>query len=351
MSRTVVTFAIAIVIGAVVAATASLASAQERKRYDAVLATVNGAAITESEVDEFAQILGPSAGPTDAILRELVLTRLEADAAAEAGVKVPDDVLNDEMGRRAAALGGAEAYKKALVAFGRSAEQDREFVRKRLAARAWIDATVGLVPNSPLMRPDLARSMRVTPDEVRAFFDANREAMQTAKVRTVAYAVLHEGDYANDAAARSAALALRSAVTPTTDLVAAAKAAGIERCGTWTFRGNDTLGLRVEVVRAAWELPLGVAAEPIDQGKTLLLLHPLAEDGGGAIAFDDVQSAIERHLIAEKRTAARATLDRALLRRATVHPQDLFPAESAEPAPPADPAADPAPSAPVGEGS
>jgi hypothetical protein len=188
------------VCAALVLSTA-LATAQERKRYDAVLATVNGAAITESEVDEFAQILGPSAGSTETILRELVLTRLESDAAAEAGVKVPDDVLNDEMLRRTNALGGADAYKQALIAFGRSAEQDREFVRKRLAARAWVDATVGLVPNSPLLRPELARSVRVTPDETRAFFAANRASMQSAKVRTVAYAVLHENDFASDAEA------------------------------------------------------------------------------------------------------------------------------------------------------
>lgn len=341
------------VCAALVLSTA-LATAQERKRYDAVLATVNGAAITESEVDEFAQILGPSAGSTETILRELVLTRLESDAAAEAGVKVPDDVLNDEMLRRTNALGGADAYKQALIAFGRSAEQDREFVRKRLAARAWVDATVGLVPNSPLLRPELARSVRVTPDETRAFFAANRASMQSAKVRTVAYAVLHENDFASDAEAKAKARALRASVDGTHDLDAAAAAAGITRCGTWTFRGDDTLGLRAEVVRAAWELPLGQVAEPIDQGKTLLLLHPLTEEGGTEIAFEDVQEAIERHLIAEKRTAARAELDRALLARATIHPEDLFREAERAPRPPSvDPpqAATPtSPPAPTGGG-
>lgn len=313
---------------------APLAFAQERKRYDSVLATVNGTAITESEVDEFAQVLGPDAGPTDAIVRELVLTRLEADAAAEAGVKVPDDVLNDEMSRRAAALGGAEAYRKALIGFGRSAEQDREFVRKRLAARAWVDATVGLVPNSPLLRPELARSMRVSPEEVRAFFDANRAALQTARVRTVAYVVLHKGDFDTDAEAVASARALRDRVTPTSDLAATAAKAGITRCGTWTFRGDDTLGLRPEVVRASWTLPVGEVAAPVDQGKTLLLLHVLSEEGGTTVAFEDVQDAIQRHLIGQKRTAARAKLDRDLLERATVHPADLFGAPTAPPTPP-----------------
>ncbi|MBK6941373.1 MAG: peptidyl-prolyl cis-trans isomerase [Planctomycetes bacterium] len=316
-----------------IALIAPLSFAQERKRYDSVLATVNGAAITESEVDEFAQVLGPNAGPTDAIVRELVLTRLEADAAAAAGVKVPDDVLNDEMDRRAAALGGTEAYRKALIGFGRSAEQDREFVRKRLAARAWVDATVGLVPNSPLLRPELARSVRVSPEEVRAFFETNRATLQTARVRTVAYVVLHKGDFDRDAEALASARALRERVTPTCDLAATAAKAGIARCGTWTFRGDDTLGLRAEVVRAAWTLPVGEVAAPVDQGKTLLLLHVLSEEGGTTVAFEDVQDAIQRHLIGQKRASARAALDRDLLERATVHPADLFGATPAPPAP------------------
>jgi hypothetical protein len=296
--------------------------APDEPAVDSVVATIDGQAITASELGAYA---GPAEGEHRiAALRELVLRRLVDARAKEAGVRVDDDRLADAMRKRVEATGGATRYTEFLEFAKRTRDQDRAEVARALAGYEYVSQCLGEVPGSPLARPHLARSLAVTTRELRECFAANRHRFGTPGEVELVLVLASKPAFPDAAAARvalTAAIEGRSA----SDLEAAA-AAGKGLTARRERFTDERLASLVEPLRDFARSGGPEAVSAIAETENAFLAAGIVgRQAPVEPSFDEALPAVERHLRATKRAAAEQQLFKELLGEADVWPRDLFP--------------------------
>lgn len=238
-----------------------------------VVAWVNGEPITRDELyDEMVRQVGQQ------VLDELILIRLVYQAAADQGVSVDPDALAEEMAAIEADVGGPDQLAFLLQMYNMTREELERQISLNMLVRA-------------VLEPDI----QVTEDEVRSWFDENRDRLrQDEQVRARHILVETEEE----------ALELRERLLAGEDFAALAREHSTD-VGS-ALRGGDLgwfgRGVMVEPFEAAaFSLEPGEISEPVQSqyGYHLILVED-RQEAREAKLDDTLRSSIEEELREEK---------------------------------------------------
>ncbi len=300
---------------------------------ESVVATVNGEAILESEVQDALESVSALFDRTE-VVRQLVYQRLLDQKAKAAGVTIDDERLADAMRERVAQAGGWDAYKKKLEERSSSPEQDRQEIRRALLADEFVDHCVGLVPGSPHVRPDLARMLQVTPKEVQDVYREHKERFRTVD-RRVYGRVQCAKDAADDGVgAVQKVIDLRKAAIERfngslKDACAAAYPDEKDLYVEAELVEGQRSGLLPVILQHLATAPTRVPSPVIETTKSVICVVKVDETLGRQRSFAEVQDGIQRAILVERRDQARWILGAELLKEAEIRPRDLIPATPA----------------------
>lgn len=238
-----------------------------------VVAWVNGEPITRDELyDEMVRQVGQQ------VLDELILIRLVYQAAADQGVSVDPDALAEEVAAIEADVGGPDQLAFLLQMYNMTREELERQISLNMLVRA-------------VLEPDI----QVTEDEVRSWFDENRDRLrQDEQVRARHILVETEEE----------ALELRERLLAGEDFAALAREHSTD-VGS-ALRGGDLgwfgRGVMVEPFEAAaFSLEPGEISEPVQSqyGYHLILVED-RQEAREAKLDDTLRSSIEEELREEK---------------------------------------------------
>ncbi|MFH0943949.1 MAG: peptidyl-prolyl cis-trans isomerase [Planctomycetota bacterium] len=305
------------------------AALRQAAPIDGILATVDGAAITRNDVTRAMKEHSSSLTSTE-VLQQLVLRKILDRKAREANLVVPDSRLSEVLEGRVAQAGSWEEYTKRLEELGKTVEEDRKEVRDALLVDEYVSQCLGRVPGSPLLRPRLARSVRVTPAEVQAYFRENRERFRTADRKEVGRLLVVKAHFDSDEEARDHAELLRQQSLKFHEGRLGQVILEGDRAsyGTMTLSGPDQPRL-LEEIRAFLEAaPVKVLSPVIETRTAYVVVVKLSEERGHQLEFDQVQEGVFSLLSELKYRAARQELGHELLLEVDLWPKNLFGSET-----------------------
>jgi hypothetical protein len=292
---------------------------------DEILATVNGVAITRSDV-EWSVLEGSTPRTEGEVLRQLVYQKILFQKARDANLSIPDASLSATMSERVEAAGGWDRYQERLKRKGSTSDEDRQEVRNALLADEYVNRCLGRVPGSPLLRPHLARTIRVTPLEVQTYFRENRETFRTSDTMEIGRLLVVKAHFAAEAEARKHAELLRRQALEIYqgNLREVIREGDQARYGTMTLSGPDQPKLLEEVRAYLRTAPVKVLSPVIETQTAFVVVVKLSEEHGRMLPFGEVQDAIFAVLSELKFREARKQLSRELLSEVDIWPKILF---------------------------
>jgi len=301
----------------------------ERILVDAVAATVNGEAITQSDVER--RFLEWEAIFTrDEIVRRLARERAILQNARRAGVKVSDAEVKEAMRLRLLRVGGEPEYRAMLEQRGITRSEDEEDVRKLLLARAYVDQCLGLAESKGNLHPSLARLMRLRRSEEFDYYALNRDrfqfegALEVALVRVPRNARLESGS-AREVVERIRGEAISLAMDRESPcLLVAAAAVAPDLAGILSGPPDLPSGLPEEVDAFVAAAPVGVVSPVFETEEEFLVVSKIRYEPARTREFPEVQPYIRQVLLASKRRIAETALSYELLREAVLWPEELF---------------------------
>jgi len=266
-NRTVVALLLAAVLVAGGAVTL-LAQSQ-----DDVVAWVNGEPITRDELyEEMVRYVGTQ------VLDEMILIKLVRQEAAQRGVKVSDDDVAAELATIEEDVGGLEQLQSVLQMYNMTYDDLKQQVTLNLLLRA-------------LVGPEI----EVTEDEIRSYFDENRERLGQPEQVRARHILVETEEQAKE---------LKERLAAGEDFAALAKEHSIDRGSA--ARGGDLgwFGRGAMVApfeEAAFSLKPGEISDPVRSsfGYHLILVEERRE-AREAVLDEETRSAIEDQLRAEK---------------------------------------------------
>ncbi|HEY8495770.1 MAG TPA: peptidylprolyl isomerase [Limnochordales bacterium] len=266
-NRTVVALLLAAVLVAGGAVTL-LAQSQ-----DDVVAWVNGEPITRDELyEEMVRYVGTQ------VLDEMILIKLVRQEAAQRGVQVSDDDVAAELATIEEDVGGPEQLQSVLQMYNMTYDDLKQQVTLNLLLRA-------------LVGPEI----EVTEDEIRSYFDENRERLGQPEQVRARHILVETEEQAKE---------LKERLAAGEDFAALAKEHSIDRGSA--ARGGDLgwFGRGAMVApfeEAAFSLKPGEISDPVRTsfGYHLILVEERRE-AREAVLDEETRSAIEDQLRAEK---------------------------------------------------
>lgn len=244
---------------------------------DHVVAWVNGEAITKDELyQEMVRYVGPQA------LEELILARLVRQEALAQGVTVDSDEIAGELAAIEEQAGGPEQLAAALAGYNMTVEDLKEQIALNLTVRSLV-----------------AGGIEVTDDEVRSYFDENRERLgqpEQVRARHILVKTREEAEELRDQILAGADFA-EVARAHSTDPGSAAQGGDLG----WFGRGQMVQPFE----EAAFALEPGELSEPVETayGYHLILVED-RQDAQEAI-FDDGMRASIREMLFEQKLSQR----------------------------------------------
>ena len=240
---------------------------------DDVVAWVNGEPITRDELyEEMVRYVGTQ------VLDEMILIKLVRQEAAQRGVQVSDDDVAAELATIEEDVGGPEQLQSVLQMYNMTYDDLKQQVTLNLLLRA-------------LVGPEI----EVTEDEIRSYFDENRERLGQPEQVRARHILVETEEQAKE---------LKERLAAGEDFAALAKEHSIDRGSA--ARGGDLgwfgRGVMVEPFeKAAFSLKPGEVSDPVqtDFGYHLILVEERRE-AREAVLDEETRSAIEDQLRAEK---------------------------------------------------
>ena len=295
---------------------------------DGILATVDGTAITRVDVEQAIKEHASSLTRTE-VLQQLVLRRILDRKAKEANLVVPDARLSEVLAGRVAQAGSWEEYAQRLEELEKTVEQDRMEVRDALLADEYVSQCLGRVPGSPLLRPRLARSIRVTPAEVQEYYREHRERFRTADRKEIGRLLVVKAHFDSVQEAREHAELLRQQSLKYHEgrLDRVILEGDRARYGTMRLSGPDQPRL-LEEIRAFLEAsPVNILSPVIETRTAFVVVVKLSDERGHQLEFGQVQEGVFSLLSELKYRQARQELGRELLLEVDLWPKNLFGSE------------------------
>ena len=240
---------------------------------DDVVAWVNGEPITRDELyEEMVRYVGTQ------VLDEMILIKLVRQQAAQRGVEVSEDDVAAQLAAIEEDVGGPEQLKSVLQMYNMTYDDLKQQVNLNLLLRA-------------LVAPEI----EVTEDEIRSYFDENRERLGQPEQVRARHILVETEEQAKE---------LKERLEAGEDFAALAKEHSIDRGSA--ARGGDLgwfgRGVMVEPFeKAAYSLKPGEISDPVqtDFGYHLILVEERRE-AREAVLDEETRSAIEEQLREEK---------------------------------------------------
>ncbi|REJ37582.1 MAG: foldase [Bacillota bacterium] len=240
---------------------------------DDVVAWVNGEPITRDELyEEMVRYVGTQ------VLDEMILIKLVRQQAAQRGVEVSEDDVAAQLAAIEEDVGGPEQLKSVLQMYNMTYDDLKQQVNLNLLLRA-------------LVAPEI----EVTEDEIRSYFDENRERLGQPEQVRARHILVETEEQAKE---------LKERLEAGEDFAALAKEHSIDRGSA--ARGGDLgwfgRGVMVEPFeKAAFSLKPGEVSDPVqtDFGYHLILVEERRE-AREAVLDEETRSAIEEQLREEK---------------------------------------------------
>jgi len=305
--------------GLVLAAASAAAAGPPGERgvvVNAIVAIVNGEAITKLEVDSLvAELYRDSAGLTPDQYREtwekaretLIDTRLLIQEARRRHIEVPPDEVNAEVQRLAKA--------------GIKAENRRDMIRENLMLARLLGSLQSL--------------RAITPKEVADYYEKHRDDFLLREQRQVQLIMVRAEDFGGDRdAARRQAEEIVARLKKGEDFAVLArrfsKGPGANKGGDqgWLKRGS----LIPKLDDVVFGLKVGEFSKPVAAGDSFVIVRVAAVRPASLQSLAEARPAIERQLRAEERRRRRNRLVERLRRKASILRFDFAPNGTLKPA-------------------
>ena len=301
--------------GADVNQTESLSSVQMPADNLNVAVTVNGVEIKESEVqalteEEFEQMADNAAKLPVAfleqykkrlreqVLEQLVIERLLAEKVKEDKIEVTDEEVINEITEMVAAQPeplSLEEYKKKLIEYGQSFDEQKELIRKGLAYEKVLEA-------------QLTGKVNITEDDARKFYDENPKQFERGEQVRASHILIKpifvKGGDPNEAkaAAKAKAQELLKKAKGGADFAQLAMSYSMD---TLAPKGGD-LGffskgdITPAFEKVAFELSVGQISDIVETEYGYHIIRVTDHREPGVISFDEVKDSIIRNLTINK---------------------------------------------------
>ncbi|MBI4616523.1 MAG: peptidyl-prolyl cis-trans isomerase [Planctomycetes bacterium] len=275
----------------------------------------------------------------NAELRERVEERLMLQAAEKLDVKVAPEDVEKEVEEQASEIGGMEKLLEIISDQGMDLTEFQEGIRKQKISQELLMRKFGLAGEKTQARTGI--DMFISPQEIRRFYDRNREQFvepQRAKIRQL---VLYSGKVGDVPAtldlARSIVLQLRQGADFAELARQYSHGPGAKEGGGWPTEVVDGKEVwaylkpgtaRPEVEQAAFSLAAGEVSEPIPVQiglRTVVFVVQVVESiPARVLSLREVQSSIRDSLYEKKFHTSVQGIKRELLREAYIWPPNLF---------------------------
>ncbi len=231
-------------------------------------------------------------------LNELVERALIMEAFKERGGAIPDQYVNDEIKRviHDRFKGDAALFEQILTEQKKTRGEFMETIRKKMA--------VGMLTNE-----EVFRRARVTPEQVRMEYEANKERYFIPEKVKYSVIVLNKGATPEDRGVkREEAESIRKRILEGADFNDEAKkvSEGSRAAEGGAFPWMQPKDARPELQETLQALPAGETSEIIETDADLYLLKVEARRQAGHKTFDEVRQSIKKTLMAKERARLKA---------------------------------------------
>ncbi len=291
---------------------AALAPQNRTVNIDGYAAKVNDRVITYGEVHEALTPILPElyrtyqGGQLDEeiekafkkVLNDLVERTLIMEAFKERGGLIPDQYVNDEIKRviNDQFKGDKALFEQVLTEQKKTREEYMETIREQMA--------VGMLTNE-----EVSRRARVTPEQVRLEYEANKKRYFIPEKVKYSVIVLNKGATPEDQGVkREEAESIRKRLLGGEDFNELAKESseGSRAVEGGAFPWMQPKDARIELQETLKALPAGEISEIVETDTELYLVKMDARRQAGHKSFDEVRQAIKTSLNAKERARLKA---------------------------------------------
>jgi peptidyl-prolyl cis-trans isomerase SurA len=225
------------------------------------------------------------------VIEQYVTEKLLASEIKQAGIKVPDEDINNYIDQVKEKNNLNEAQlKQALAADGLSWEKYRSSIRSEMEKSELIDLQV-------------RKRVNITSEDVEKYYSLNQKKFvsdQRVRLRHIMLAI-PEGDKAAEAAAAKKAADIRRRLAAGEDFAALAEAysegAGASEGGDigWITKGS----LLKEIDQVAFNLNVGETSAPVRTSAGIHFIKLEAREGGKQLALADIRDKVRDEVMAK----------------------------------------------------
>ncbi len=232
------------------------------------------------------------------VLNDLIERALIMEAFKERGGAIPDQYVNDEIKRVVSERfkGDKALFEQVLTEQKKTRTEYMDMLREQMA--------VGM-----LMNEEVTRRARVTPEQVRTAYEANKEIYFIPEKVKYNVIVLNKGATPEDQAVKSdEAKSIRARLIEGADFGETAKAVseGSRAADGGAFPWMQPKDVRAELRATLQTLPAGEISEIVDTETELYIVKVEARRQAGYKSFDDVRLDIKNALNAQERDRLKA---------------------------------------------
>jgi parvulin-like peptidyl-prolyl isomerase len=329
---------------ATLAATVSLASAcvgagekslppPPGEIIDEIVAIVNGEVITQRDVDEkFGQGTKETFGLSDAererqwheTLLKLVVEKIKIQAAKKRDIAVQKGFVEDELAKNRA--GRSEAEFRDIIdqqGFYTIEEYEAHLETLQLEKLFWWTQFNDRMSRAPKQRP--SRSIEVRPDEVRAYYNENREKYRVAERARVSLIQVSPSKVGSREAAAAIVEELRTKIEGGADFAELARqnSSGFaDQGGDLGWFERDAQFLQ-PIMEFAFSKPPGTLSPVIQSGDVSLLLRQDGYEPEKIQEFAEVSNSIKEQIRNRKAENLYSDIISELIRDAYIYPPAL----------------------------
>jgi len=269
-----------------------------------LMAKVNGVDITRDEVDRAVKIMlsqskAPKPLPEDmmkkaetAALNQLIASELLYQAGKKLDIKDLDKQVDEQLALRKAQFPSTAEYEKILKETGLSEKDLKLLMRKEIVI-------------NNLLEKEVASKVKVTDEEVKKFYDDNKEKFKTeesVRASHILIGVDEKASAADKKKAKEKAEAIRKRVAGGEDFAAVAKK---ESTCPSAPQGGDlgffTKGQMVpEFEKAAFALKPAEVSDVVETKFGYHIIKAQEKKAAGTVSFDEAKKNIGEYLKAQK---------------------------------------------------
>ena len=232
------------------------------------------------------------------VLNDLIERTLIMEAYKERGGQIPDQYVNDEIKRmiNERFKGDKALFEQVLTEQKKTREEYMDMIREKMA--------VGMMTGE-----EVSRRARVTPEQVRLEYEANKERYFIPEKVKYSVIVLNKGATPEDRdVKRKEAESIRKQLLEGEDFNDKARevSEGSRAAEGGAFPWMQPKDARVELRETLKTLPAGEISEIVETGAELYLVKMEARRQAGHKSFDEVRQAIKTSLNSKERARLKA---------------------------------------------